>query len=69
LPPLGPGDTGWKIAFKPKLSVPEGKAKTLAKECRKRLQKMQQDYAETPWAFFAERDSKREWGMAWVTKK
>jgi hypothetical protein len=69
LPELAAGDVGWRIAFKPKVTVPEGKVKTMAKECLKRLEKMQEDYAETPWAFFAERDRKREWGMEWRTTK
>jgi hypothetical protein len=69
LPEFGPGDVGWRIEFKPKVRVSEGKVKTMAKECLKRLEKMQQDYAETPWAFFAERDSKRDWGMEWRTTK
>lgn len=69
LPALGPGDTGWQISFKPKVSVPEFKVKTMAKECMKLLQKMQEDYAETPWAYFAERDGKRELGMEWRTVK
>lgn len=67
LPPLGPGETGWAIAFRPKLSS-EGKAKTLLADSRKHLVKMQQDYAETPWAYFAEREAKREPGLAWVAR-
>jgi hypothetical protein len=69
LPDLGKGDDGWKIAFRAGPTVTEPKAKQYARERSKLLQKMQVDHAGTPWAYFAERDSKRDLGMTWVAKK
>jgi hypothetical protein len=69
LPELGKDDGGWKIAFKPTPFVTEANAKNGVKERAILLKKMQEDHAGTPWAYFAERDSKRDLGMAWVAKK
>lgn len=69
LPDLGPGDDGWKIAFQPKVTVTEQKAKVLAKERKKLLERIQKEYPETPWAYFAERESSRALGMVWTAKK
>jgi len=69
LPELGVGEIGWQIVPQAKLGITESKAKALAKDAKMRLKKMQEDYAETPWAFFAERESQRELGMNWVGRK
>jgi hypothetical protein len=49
--------------------VTETKAKDLVKARAKLLQKIQEDYADTPWAYFAEREGKRDLGMEWAAKK
>jgi len=69
LPALGKGQNGWIIAARPKIAVTEGKAKAYAKDRLKRLKKIQDDYAETPWAYFADRETRRDVGMEWVVKK
>jgi hypothetical protein len=69
LPELGKGADGWKIGIMPKINVTEPRAKQYVKERAKLLQKIQDDHGGTPWAYFAERDSKRELGMAWVARK
>jgi len=69
LPPLNEGEIGWYIVARPKLTIPESKVKALAKDVRNRLKKMQEDHAETPWAFFAERESRGELGMDWAGRK
>jgi len=69
LPELSPEHDGWKIAFRPKATVTEPKAKSYVKDRAKRLEQIQKDHPGTPWAYFAERDSKRDLGMAWVAKK
>ena len=62
-------EDGWRIVARPKITVPEGKAKTMSKERLNRLKKIQEEHAGTPWAFFAERESKRDLGMEWAAKK
>ena len=69
LPELGPDRDGWRIAFSPKINVPEGEAKAYAKELAKLLTKIQEEHAGTPWAYFAERDSKRNMGMTWEPRR
>lgn len=69
LPPLAASDDGWTIAFHPKLRITEAKAKDLAKHRQKLLKKIQEDYADTPWAYFAERESRRSLGMEWMAMK
>ena len=69
LPKLEMDQNGWKIAPRPKISVPEAKAKALLKTRSKHLQKIQEEHAGTPWSYFAERESKRDLGMEWVGKK
>ena len=69
LPDLGVGENGWKIVSRPKIAVTENKPKNWARERMRRLRKIQEDHAGTPWAFFAERDSKRDLGMEWVPRK
>jgi hypothetical protein len=65
LPVLSGNQDGWQIVPRPRISVRESVAKKLAKERGKLLQRIQTDYAGTPWAYFAERESRRELGMAW----
>jgi hypothetical protein len=62
-------EDGWKIVAAAKIRVPEGKAKTLVKDRLKLLKKIQDENPDTPWAYFAERESKRDLGMEWVPKK
>jgi hypothetical protein len=69
LPELGKEHDGWTIAFLPKISVTQAEAKTYAKNRAKLLQKIQEEHAGTPWAYFAERESKRDLGMMWAAKK
>jgi hypothetical protein len=69
LPKLAAAQDGWKIISRPKISVTETKAKDLAKTRIKLLKRIQEEYAETPWAFFAERESKRDLGMEWAAKR
>ena len=69
LPALAPGDDGWTPSRLPKIVVPEAKAKNFAKGYGKLLQTIQKNYADTPWAYFAERDSQRALGMQWMPKK
>jgi hypothetical protein len=69
LPELGEGDEGWKINFRSNAQVTEAKAKDYAKDTMKRWQKIQADYPDTPWAYFAERESQRPLGMEWTPKK
>jgi hypothetical protein len=69
LPNLRPGETGWKITPVPQLTIFEQKPKTLAKERRKLLERIQEVHADTPWAYFAEREGRRDLGMRWVAKK
>jgi hypothetical protein len=68
LPDLKEGQTGWKLVPSERLSVLETKVKVRAKECLKLLKGIQADYAGTPWAYFAERESQRPLGMRWVAK-
>ncbi len=68
LPDLGKEHDGWKIAALPKITIPEMKAKQLAKDRLKVLAKIQNDYPDTPWAYFAERESRRELGIQWAPK-
>lgn len=60
---------GWRIAPRPKITVTESKAKSLAKDCGRLLKKIQEEHPGTPWAFFAERENQREIGLAWEPKK
>ena len=69
LPELGKDHDGWKIKFLPKINIPEPAAKTYAKDRANLLKKIQEEHAGTPWAYAAERDSKRGLGMAWEPKK
>lgn len=70
LPELAAGDTGWKIAFNNlRPNVSEQKARQYAKDRLTLLQQIQKDHAGTPWAYYAERDSKRELGMQWAPRK
>jgi hypothetical protein len=69
LPQLGPKDDGWKIAFQPKIGVTEAKAKELAKHVKKLWTQIQEKYPDTPFAYFAERESRRDLGMTWTAKK
>jgi len=69
LPETTKDHDGWKIVSRPKITVTESKAKTLAKERGKLLKKIQDDHPGTPWAHFAERENARELGMAWEPKK
>jgi hypothetical protein len=69
LPKLATNEASWKIVLRPKLNVTEPKAKSLAKARLKLLNQIQKEHAETPWAFFAERESKRDLGMEWMGKK
>jgi hypothetical protein len=69
LPELKPDHDGWKIAFQPKVGVTEKKAKDLAKQLKKRWAQIQEDYPDTPFAYFAERESRRDPGMTWVARK
>jgi hypothetical protein len=69
LPKLGDGETGWKIISRPKISVTEAKAKALVKDRQKLLKTIQEEHADTPWAYFAERESKRDLGMEWTARK
>jgi hypothetical protein len=69
LPELGKDHDGWKIKFMPKINITEPTAKTYAKDRATLLNKIQEEHAGTPWAYFAERDSKRDMGMTWEPKK
>jgi hypothetical protein len=69
LPELGKEHDGWTIAFQQKINIPEGAAKDVAKTRLKLLESIQKQHAGTPWAYFAERDGKRDMGMAWAAKK
>jgi hypothetical protein len=69
LPELKPDHDGWKIAFQPKVTVTEKKAKDLAKQLKQRWAQIQEDYPDTPFAYFAERESRRDPGMTWAVKK
>jgi hypothetical protein len=69
LPDLKAEHDGWKIAYQAKIGVTEKKAKDLAKQLKKRWTQIQEDYADTPFAYFAERESRRDQGMTWVAKK
>ena len=69
LPNLGKEHIGWKIAARPKITVTESRAKALVKDRERLLKKIQEDHPGTPWAYFAERDSKRLLGMTWEPMK
>jgi hypothetical protein len=69
LPELSPEHDGWKIGFLPKIGVTEKKAKDFTKERGRLLARIQELYPNTPWAYFAERESRRDVGMVWVAKK
>jgi len=69
LPDLGPGENGWKLGLRPKLSITESKAKDLYKQRSKLIKKIQEDYPSTPWDYFAERESKYQLGLQWTTMK
>ena len=69
LPNLGPGESGWKLVLRPKLSVTEAKAKDLYKQRSKLIKKIQDDYFSAPWDYFAERESKYQLGLEWTTIK
>jgi hypothetical protein len=68
LPDLKEGQTGWTLVPSEKLSVFETKVKVRARDRLKLLKGIQTDYAGTPWAYFAERESQRLLGMRWVAK-
>jgi hypothetical protein len=69
LPDLKPDHDGWKIAYQAKIGVTEKKAKDLGKQLKKHWAQIQEDYPDTPYAYFAERESRRDPGMTWVAKK
>jgi hypothetical protein len=69
LPDLGPGEVGWKISFQPQITVTEQKPRNGARERQRLLRRLQEIHAETPWAYFAERESRRDLGMTWTAKK
>jgi hypothetical protein len=69
LPDLASKEDGWKIAFQSKIGVPETKAKELAKQLKKLWGRIQEDYPDTPFAFFAERETRRDLGMTWAARK
>ena len=66
---LAADEDGWKIVAAPKIRATEGKAKTMVKNRLKLLKKIQDEYPDTPWAYFAERETKRDLGMEWMAKK
>jgi hypothetical protein len=68
-PNLGEGDDGWRLTFQPRILATEAKAKDYTKANKKHLEKIQADYADTPWAHVAARDSQRSPGMEWAPKK
>jgi hypothetical protein len=69
LPDPGNDGIGWKVVTRPKITVTEQKAKAYVKDRAKLLEQIQKDHAATPWAYFAERDARRELGMAWEPRK
>jgi hypothetical protein len=72
LPDLKKEDDGWRLTFKPKITVSEKKAKDLVKTLKNRQDKIKTDHADTPWAHFADGESQRSLGMewtAWAAKK
>jgi hypothetical protein len=69
LPELAPGQSGWRVGISgTKLSVPEPKAKSYAKETTKLWKRIQEEYPDTPWALLAERESMISLGLAWKGK-
>ena len=69
LPELTDQHDGWRLSPRPKLHVTETKPKVFAKERGKLLQKLQEEHAGTPWAHFAEKESRGEVGLAWEPRK
>lgn len=69
LPELAKSDDGWKIVFQGKSNVPEGKVKDLSKRLKKHWEQIQEEYKDTPFAWFAEREAKRDVGMTWAARK
>lgn len=70
LPELGKEHDGWRIVSTgPKPNVTEPRAKAYVKERAKLLATIEQEHAGTPWAYFAERDSKVALGMMWGPRK
>lgn len=69
MPDLRAGENGWKILRLQGLTVSEKKPKTLASDRRKLLARIQEVHVDTPWAYFAERESRRDLGMKWVARQ
>jgi hypothetical protein len=62
-------EDGWRIVARAKITVPETKAKQMSKDRLSLLKKIQEDHPGTPWAYFAELESRRDLGMEWAAKK
>jgi hypothetical protein len=69
MPKLAADFDGWKVAFLPSGRIQERKSKDLAKARTKRLARIQEDYADTPWAHFAGVEAKRNLAMQWQAMK
>jgi hypothetical protein len=69
LPPLGKGDTGWRMEPRPKISVTEPIAKRYAKEVATAWRDIQKNHPDTPWAVIAARESQLGLGLEWRAVK
>jgi len=68
MPELAMGQDGWRMAVGKKISVPDRKAKDLAKGAKTVWEKIVKAYPDTPWSLFAMREREISLGLKWTPK-
>lgn len=66
MPPLVPGQTGWRLGPREKLQISEGKIVRLNKDLEERWPRIERDYPGTPWETFAQRQRISQRGLEWL---
>jgi hypothetical protein len=66
MPPLVPGQTGWRLGPRQSLQIIEGKVQRLSKEVDGRWPRIERDYPGTPWDAFAQRERVSQRGLQWL---
>jgi len=69
LPPLGPGDTGWRLAPGERILIVESKVKDLHKDTLRLWNTILEQHPGTPWAFLAQRERLSRPGLEWVATR
>ena len=69
LPPLEPGDTGWRLAPSERILIVESKVKDLHKDTLRLWKTILEQHPGTPWAFLVQRERLSRPGLEWVAAR